>query len=64
MLFPVDIVCLDRDHRIVRMIPGVRPWRVIAGGRRTESVLELPAGTARRRGFEIGHRVEYVEKKR
>lgn len=61
MRFPVDIACLDLNHRVIRVMPGVRPWRVVAGGRRTHSILELPAGALRKRGIGVGDQIEYVE---
>ena len=64
MRFPVDILCLDRNNRIIRSMPSVRPWRVILAGRRTASILELPGGYVRQRGLGVGDRIEYVEKSR
>jgi uncharacterized membrane protein (UPF0127 family) len=48
MRFPIDVVFLDRDLRIVRVFEDVQPWKMARGGRRAHSVLELPAG---RTGF-------------
>jgi uncharacterized membrane protein (UPF0127 family) len=53
MRFPVDVVFLDRDRRIVGISHTLRPWRV-AGARRALSALELPAGTAEEKGLEKG----------
>lgn len=64
MRFPVDILCLDRNDRIIKSMPGVKPWRVVSGGRRAASVLELPAGYVRQKGLGVGDRIEYVEKSR
>lgn len=44
MRFPVDAVFLDRQQRVVRVCPNLRPWRVVPWVRRAHSVLELPAG--------------------
>jgi uncharacterized membrane protein (UPF0127 family) len=45
MQFAIDAVFLDRQGRVKRVIPGLKPWRVspIVFGART--VVELPAGT-------------------
>jgi uncharacterized protein len=43
---PIDVVFLDAELRAVRVVRGLRPWRV-AGARRAVAALELPAGTAR-----------------
>jgi uncharacterized protein len=44
MRFPIDLVYLDRRHRVVKTRSHVRPWR-LSGSLRAHSVLELPAGT-------------------
>ncbi len=53
MRFPIDVVFLDREHRIVGISHTLRPWRV-SGARRAYSALELPAGTAEARGLAKG----------
>ena len=45
MRFPIDVVFLDRDWRVVNVRHGLRPWRV-AGARGAVAALELPAGAA------------------
>src|SRR5438067_6378784 len=44
MQFPIDLVYLDRRHRVVKTRTNVGPWR-LSGCLRAHSVLELPAGT-------------------
>jgi uncharacterized membrane protein (UPF0127 family) len=44
MRFPIDLIYLDRKHRVVKTKADVRPWR-LSGCLRAHSVLELPAGT-------------------
>jgi uncharacterized membrane protein (UPF0127 family) len=56
MRFPIDAVFLDRDLRVVKVASDLRPWRV-AGSRGAKSVLELPAGEAKRRGLTTGDRL-------
>lgn len=53
MRFPIDVVFLDRDWKVVRVVHGLRPWRV-AGARRAVAALELPAGAAAEAGIEEG----------
>jgi uncharacterized protein len=45
MRFPIDVVFLDRDRKVVGVRRGLRPWRV-AGARRAVAALELPVGAA------------------
>ena len=53
MRFPIDVVFLDRERRVLRIIESVRPWR-IAVQRGATSVLELAAGAAGRAGLQVG----------
>jgi uncharacterized membrane protein (UPF0127 family) len=57
MRFDIDAVFLDREMHVVAVRERVRPWRA-AAARGARAVLELPAGDARRRGVEAGHRLE------
>ena len=53
MRFPIDVVFLDRDWKVVRIVERLRPWRV-ASARRGAAALELPAGAAAAVGVEVG----------
>jgi uncharacterized membrane protein (UPF0127 family) len=53
MRFPIDVVFLDRDRKVVGVSHGLRPWRV-AAARRAVAALELPAGAAAEAGIEEG----------
>jgi hypothetical protein len=45
MRFPLDVVFLDRNRKVVGVRQGLRPWRV-AGARHAVAALELPVGAA------------------
>jgi len=47
MRYPIDVVFLDAEGRVVSIRRGLRPWR-FASCRGASSVLELPAGTSAR----------------
>src|SRR5437660_6063403 len=49
MRFPIDVVFLDAQMRVVKLVPHLRPWRT-ASSRRAHAVLELAAGECARRG--------------
>jgi len=53
MRFPIDVVFLDRDWKVVRIRHRLRPWRV-AWARGAVAVLELPAGAAAASGVREG----------
>ena len=57
MRFPIDIVFLDRDGRVLRIAESVRPWRT-AGARGAKAVLELRAGECARRRLLTGDLLE------
>jgi uncharacterized protein len=57
MRFPIDLVFLDRAGRIVRVMAGVKPWRVTAPVFGARSVLELEAGATQRNGTVVGDQV-------
>jgi uncharacterized protein len=56
MRFPIDAVFLDREHRVLRVVEHLAPWRM-AGCRGAKAVVELPAGEAARVGLAPGDRL-------
>ena len=58
MRFPIDAVYLDRDRTVIHLEEELKPWRVAAVRVQAASVLELPTGTIRESGTEVGDRVE------
>jgi uncharacterized protein len=63
MSFAIDAVFIDRDLRVVDVIPNLRPWR-LAGRRGARAVLELPEGEVSRRGIRPGERLVLGEEER
>jgi hypothetical protein len=57
MRFPIDVVFLDRDLRVLALATDLKPWRA-AAHRSAKAVLELPAGECERRGIRAGDRLE------
>jgi uncharacterized membrane protein (UPF0127 family) len=60
MRFAVDAVFLDRRLRVVRIVPGLRPWRMVPLVLEAQSVVELPAGLARAAGLEVGEQLGVI----
>ncbi len=58
MRYPIDLAYLDRDGRVLRIVPEVKPRRLSArpGARAT---LEMAAGAARAAGLRPGERLEW-----
>lgn len=44
MRFALDLVFLDREHRVVRTVAAARPWRFFSGGRGAQAVVEVRHG--------------------
>jgi len=57
MKFTIDVVYLDRKHRVKKIRPEMVPWR-ISGCLMAHSVLELPAGTIVHTGTQKGDQLE------
>jgi uncharacterized membrane protein (UPF0127 family) len=54
MRFPIDVLFLDRQGRILRAIERLTPFRFVSGGRGTRRTLELSAGTICRQRLDPG----------
>ena len=44
MKYALDIIFLDDQHRIVKIVENLRPWKLVKPVRDATSVLEVPAG--------------------
>jgi len=58
MLFPIDLIYLDRDKQVVHVEEYVRPFRISKVSLKTKSVIELPPHTIYRTGTQIGDKIE------
>lgn len=60
MRFPIDVVFLAGDNRVLRVAQAMGPWRA-AACRGAVRVLELAAGTVERCGMVPGARLVFEE---
>jgi uncharacterized membrane protein (UPF0127 family) len=60
MLFPIDLIFLDREKNVVHVEEHVKPFRISRVSIRTHSVLELPAHTVYRTGTCVGDQLEFL----
>jgi len=60
MRFPIDVVFLDKSDRVVKIVEGIKPWRMALGGG-GKKALELPVGAAAKAGVEAGDQLAAVE---
>lgn len=61
MRFAIDAVGLDRQLRVVKLWPRLRPWRMTSISLKVQSVLELAAGEIERCGIEPGDQLALKE---
>lgn len=60
MGYPLDIVFLDREGRILRIVKSLRPFHFALGLKGTYSTLELTEGATAALGMEVGDTLELV----
>jgi len=58
MSIPIDVAHVDRDGHIVRILHEIPPWRLGSLVPGSTWVVEMPAGTARATGTQVGDVVE------
>lgn len=59
MRFPIDVVFLDADQIVVKIVPSLPAFRT-ASCRGAREVVELRAGESERRGLALGDRVAWA----
>ena len=61
MRFPIDLIYLDRERTVVKVVPNLRPFRASAvlGGAR--SVVELPVGVIERSATQPGDELDFED---
>src|SRR5438309_6733685 len=57
MGFPIDVVYLDHQMRVIHVQPELQPWRFAPVRRRATSVLELPSHTAAQTKTAVGEKI-------
>ena len=54
MRYPIDLVFLDKGRRVTRVVPEMKPWRMVLSGHGGRDCLELPAGAAAASQTQVG----------
>ena len=58
MLFPIDVVALSKDLRVLRLWRALAPYRMTGLSLKTYSVLELPAGQIDATNLKVGDQLK------
>lgn len=61
MRYPIDVVFVDRDARVTRCVPGLRPWRVVWWARGARDCIELGVGSIAASGTQVGDQMTATE---
>jgi uncharacterized membrane protein (UPF0127 family) len=59
MRFPIDVVYISKDNKVVRIAPEMKPWRAGLGGKGAHKVLEMLPGAAAGAGLEVGDELTF-----
>jgi hypothetical protein len=59
MQFPIDVVFLDADQIVIKIVPNLSPFKT-ASCRGAREIVELRAGECERRGLALGDRVAWA----
>lgn len=62
MRFPIDVIYLDEQQKVVHLEEGVRPWRVTPIRTDAATVLELPIRTIWNTGTRVGDQLQVETK--
>lgn len=61
MRYAIDAVFIDAHRRVTKVVPNLRPWRVVWWASGARDCLELPAGAAAASGTRPGDQLAIVE---
>jgi len=57
MRFNLDIVYLDKDDNVVKIVKNLKPWRVALPVKNAVSILEIPSGILKE-DIGVGDKIE------
>ncbi len=64
MHYAIDVIFLDRELRIVKLVENMRPFRLTAPHREARSVLEMTAHSISHANLKVGDQLEIVRAER
>ena len=57
MRFAIDVVYLDKDYKILKIVKDLKPWIGLSMCHKAWATLELNAGEADKLGHEVGRKL-------
>ena len=61
MHFPIDIIYTDKKGKVLKLAPGVRPFKLVAASFRSFYAVELPEGAIHRSKSKVGDHLVFDE---
>jgi uncharacterized protein len=61
MPYAIDAVFVSADGRVTKVVPHLKPWRIVWWARGARDCLELPAGAAAESGTQVGDELRMVD---
>jgi uncharacterized membrane protein (UPF0127 family) len=58
MRFTIDVLYLSPENSVVKVVPGMKAFRMSMGAKGAKKVLELPKGTLERHDIKVGEHLE------
>ena len=55
--FPIDVLILDQERKVVKMKESMRPFRFFVWNPKHSKVIELPAGTIGKNKISVGDKI-------
>lgn len=62
MRFPLDVIFLDQEWKIVKIVEKLPPFQAALGGIKARLTLELPGGRAREAKLVLGQQLALLKK--
>ncbi len=59
MRFRFDAIFLDKEDRVVKIVPSMRQWWIAFGGKGARDTLELAGGVAEATGTQVGDQLVF-----
>lgn len=60
MRFSLDLIFLDVDRRVVKVVRNVAPFRMVSGGMRARETLEVSSGWLSESAISLGDRINLL----
>jgi uncharacterized protein len=58
--FPIDVLILDKDNRVVKIAENLKPYKFFLWPVQFDRVIELPEGKTKKMKIKIGQKIELI----